>query len=122
MSLNFILSGFSGDAHFDDDEWFTLGSAKGTNFYWVALHEFGHSIGMEHSEKLGAIMYPWYQGYKGDDVDLTDDDVKGIQELYGEIIHYRVLFIRKFLIRLNLRGKILTTKPVLTVHVIFHKF
>jgi len=75
--------GFAGDAHFDDDEWFTLGSKEGTNFYWVALHEFGHSIGLEHSQKLGAIMYPWYQGYKGDDVELTNDDVKGIQALYG---------------------------------------
>ena len=82
--FNSTLLGFAGDAHFDDDEWFTLGSKHGTNFYWVALHEFGHSIGMEHSDKLGAIMYPWYQGYKGDDVDLTDDDIQGIQALYGK--------------------------------------
>eukprot|EP00794_Sanderia_malayensis_P004809 gene4809-5439_t len=75
--------GLSGDAHFDDDEHFTLRSASGTNFYWVALHEFGHSIGLEHSNKLGAVMYPWYQGYKGDDPNLQHDDIVGIQSLYG---------------------------------------
>eukprot|EP00795_Rhopilema_esculentum_P007741 gene7741-13574_t len=75
--------GLAGDAHFDDDEIFTLRTAQGTNFYWVALHEFGHSLGLEHSNHREAIMYPWYQGYKGDDVDLRSDDILGIQTLYG---------------------------------------
>ena len=78
------LLGLNGDAHFDDDEYFTLRSPQGTNFYWVALHEFGHSIGLEHSREKGAVMYPWYQGYKGDDVSLTRDDILGIQALYGK--------------------------------------
>ena len=81
----FFPTGFAGDAHFDDDEIFTLRTAQGTNFYWVALHEFGHSLGLEHSNKREAIMYPWYQGYKGDDVDLRSDDILGIQTLYGKV-------------------------------------
>ena len=28
-------------------------------------------------------MYPWYQGYQGDDFPLTADDIAGIQQLYG---------------------------------------
>lgn len=58
-------------------------SKKGKNFYWVALHEFGHALGLDHSNADGAIMFPWYEGYKGYDVDLSDDDKRGIQALYG---------------------------------------
>lgn len=82
----------SGDAHFDDDERYTLGTSDGTNLFWVALHEFGHSIGLDHSNIRGAVMYPWYQGYKGDDVSLTDDDIRGAQSLYGEQL-FELIFV-----------------------------
>jgi len=76
--------GLSGDAHFDDDERFTTRTRDGINLDWVAVHEFGHSLGLEHSSVLESIMYPWYRGYVPD-IKLNDDDVKGIQELYGEL-------------------------------------
>ena len=75
--------GLSGDVHYDDDEDFTLGTTRGKNLLWVTVHELGHSLGLEHSNERGAIMYPWYQGYQGDDFDLTYDDVAGIQNIYG---------------------------------------
>ena len=75
--------GLSGDVHYDDDEDFTLGTTRGKNLLWVTVHELGHSLGLEHSNERGAIMYPWYQGYKGDDFDLTYDDIAGIQNIYG---------------------------------------
>lgn len=48
----------------------------------VAVHEFGHSLGLGHSSNQKAIMFPWYQGYEVGS-DLPDDDRTAIQELYG---------------------------------------
>jgi len=75
--------GLSGDVHFDDAEEFTLGSTAGRNLLWVAVHEIGHSIGLEHSNVKAAIMYPWYRGNGGKDFDLNIDDIRGIQNIYG---------------------------------------
>lgn len=78
--------GLSGDAHFDDAEKFTTGTSAGINLDWVAIHEFGHALGLEHSNVRESIMYPWYKGYVPD-VKLTKDDILGIQQLYGKPIH-----------------------------------
>ena len=75
------LAGLSGDAHFDDDETFSTGTSEDINLDWVAIHEFGHSLGLEHSNVQESIMYPWYKGYIRD-IQLTNDDIKGIQALY----------------------------------------
>ncbi|KAM7448845.1 hypothetical protein ABFA07_003124 [Porites harrisoni] len=75
--------GLSGDAHFDDDERFTTGTSDGINLDWVAVHEFGHSMGLEHSNVRESIMYPWYKGYFPN-IELTEDDILGIQALYGK--------------------------------------
>ena len=53
----------------------------------MAVHELGHSIGLEHSNMKGAIMYPWYQHFDGSDFDLTDDDKLGVQMIYGILIY-----------------------------------
>ena len=57
-----FLKGLSGDVHFDDDETFTTRTRDGINLDWVAVHEFGHSLGLAHSNFLASIMYPWYKG------------------------------------------------------------
>jgi len=75
-------AGLSGDVHFDDDEEYTYKSAKGKNLLWVATHEIGHSLGLAHSSNRDAVMYPWYTAYNPD-MKLLDDDVLGIQTLYG---------------------------------------
>uniref|UniRef100_A0A3B3ZZ13 interstitial collagenase n=1 Tax=Periophthalmus magnuspinnatus TaxID=409849 RepID=A0A3B3ZZ13_9GOBI len=76
-------SGIGGDAHFDDDENFTYRSTSGYVLFMVAAHEFGHSLGLSHSTDPGALMYPTYSYRNPDTFALPQDDVKGIQSLYG---------------------------------------
>ncbi|OXU31482.1 hypothetical protein TSAR_017006 [Trichomalopsis sarcophagae] len=74
-----------GDAHFDEEEEWTLdssGNDDGTSLFAVAAHEFGHSLGLAHSSVRGALMYPWYQGIT-EDYELPEDDKHGIQQMYG---------------------------------------
>jgi hypothetical protein len=46
----------------------------------VAIHEFGHALGMDHSSVTTADMYPIYTGLKQAP---TADDIAGIQSIYG---------------------------------------
>ena len=88
----------SGDVHFDDAEQFTINIPTGRNLLWVAVHEIGHSIGLEHSNVRSAIMYPWYRGNGGKDFDLDADDKLGIQNIYGKVFFFLSLFPAEILI------------------------
>ena len=72
----------SGDAHFDDAELWSITPNVGTQVLNTLTHEFGHSLGLSHSNVPGAIMAPYYKGW---DVNLrlSNDDIQGIQSLYG---------------------------------------
>jgi hypothetical protein len=71
----------AGDAHFDEAEtWSVSDPATGIDLVTVAAHEFGHSLGLAHSDVGGALMFPSYSGINRA---LSDDDVAGIQALYG---------------------------------------
>lgn len=50
----------------------------------VAVHEFGHSVGLGHSSVESAIMYPWFYGEKNYK-DLSEDDRIAIEQLYGSV-------------------------------------
>ena len=75
-----------GRAHFDEDETFTHGTYSGTNLLWVAVHEFGHILGLDHTDIEGSVMYPHYPGYVPN-LQLHSDDISGIQSLYGKGAH-----------------------------------
>ncbi|XP_076875371.1 collagenase 3-like [Brachyhypopomus gauderio] len=77
----FPSPGIGGDTHFDDDETFTFSSPQGYNLFLVAAHEFGHALGLDHSKDPGALMHPIYS-YRNNFI-LPQDDVNGIQALYG---------------------------------------
>lgn len=49
----------------------------------MAAHEFGHALGLDHSTVPEALMYPMYRFLEGSP--LHEDDVRGIQHLYGEV-------------------------------------
>ncbi|XP_036379355.1 collagenase 3-like [Megalops cyprinoides] len=74
--------GIGGDTHFDEDETFTSGS-NGYNLFLIAAHEFGHALGLSHSDDPGALMFPTYSYSDPKSFILPMDDVKGIQSLYG---------------------------------------
>nr|XP_014432031.1 matrix metalloproteinase-17-like [Pelodiscus sinensis] len=58
----------AGHVHFDSDEDWTFRSPDdyGTDLFAVAVHEFGHSLGLSHSPAKRSIMRPYYEGPVGD--------------------------------------------------------
>ncbi|CAM2114906.1 matrix metalloproteinase-25 isoform X2 [Caretta caretta] len=80
----------SGDTHFDDEETWVYDpqatqQGAGTDLFAVAVHEFGHALGLAHSSTKESIMMPYYQGPVGlaHLYQLPPDDALGIQTLYG---------------------------------------
>jgi len=69
----------AGDMHFDVAENWTC-DTTGIDIGIVAIHELGHSIGLDHSNSMQAIMAPFYNGNL---TSLQQDDRNGAVTLYG---------------------------------------
>ena len=52
----------------------------GTNLLQTAAHEFGHSLGLSHTDDNDALMAPFYRGFEVKPK-LNQDDIKAIQVL-----------------------------------------
>ncbi|XP_004481111.1 neutrophil collagenase [Dasypus novemcinctus] len=74
--------GLGGDVHFDEEERWT-NTSENYNLFIVAAHEFGHSLGLAHSTDPGALMYPNYAFSEPSTYALPQDDINGIQAIYG---------------------------------------
>ncbi|XP_015261861.1 PREDICTED: matrix metalloproteinase-25 [Gekko japonicus] len=81
----------SGDTHFDDEEtWIydpeNMAPGRGTDLFAVAVHEFGHALGLAHSSAQESIMIPYYQGPVGlpHQYRLPLDDAMGVEQIYGK--------------------------------------
>ncbi|XP_067856787.1 zinc finger protein 335-like [Heptranchias perlo] len=68
-------------SNFDKDKMWGFCADAGYSLFLVAAHEFGHSLGLDHSAVKDALMYPMYS-YK-ENFKLHSDDAAGIQHLYG---------------------------------------
>ncbi|WP_369062391.1 matrixin family metalloprotease [Caulobacter sp. 73W] len=51
------------------------------DFYWTALHEIGHSIGLDHATFSTSVMY--YLKTASSAATLTADDIAGVRAIYG---------------------------------------
>jgi hypothetical protein len=66
--------------HFDDDERWVDSDTQNVDLLTVAAHEIGHTLGLGHSDDPNALMYA---AYSGPHRFLDNDDVSGIEGLYG---------------------------------------
>lgn len=73
---------YGGDLHFADSENWTLDEYNGKNLLGIAMHELGHSLGLDHSKVKGSVMAPIYRGWDPF-LRLSQDDIDGITALYG---------------------------------------
>lgn len=76
-SNSYNCNPLSGDAHFNDAFTWTV-NGQAYDLRSTALHEFGHSLGLDHSPDASAVMYATYNGR----IDLQPDDLAGIRSLY----------------------------------------
>lgn len=78
--------------------WFHIGflfPTPGFNLYLVAAHEFGHALGLKHSQNPQSLMYPTYRNRQPQNM-LSSEDIMNINALYGinsltYVVHREVL-------------------------------
>ena len=78
-------SSIAGDVQFDISESWEVGNSQGNSAFdlvYVAAHEIGHSLGLEHTSDTGSVLYPSVsanQQFQG----LSQTDVNEVLEIYA---------------------------------------
>jgi len=76
---------YAGDVEFDDtDPWQASGTQSIPDILGAATHEIGHTLGLNHTDVVGANMYWIFHRFQGLGTgQLFPDDLAGIQSVYG---------------------------------------
>lgn len=69
--------------HFDNERTWTAFNSSGINLYQVAAHEIGHALGLDHSRFPDSVMHMNIRDKFDSNFQLHEDDIQGIQKLYG---------------------------------------
>jgi hypothetical protein len=77
--------GYSGDVEFDhSDPWQEVGTQSVPDILGAATHEIGHTLGLNHTDVVGADMYWIFHRFSGLGTgQLFPDDIAGIRAIYG---------------------------------------
>jgi Matrixin len=62
----------------------TTVSFTGIDFFSVAVHELGHSLGLAHSPERDSVMFPYFKGFNDNPARLAYDDVLAMYDMYGK--------------------------------------
>ena len=64
----------------------------------TAAHEFGHSLGLSHTDDKQALMAPFYRGFE-QSPKLEKDDIRAIQVEIYKTLHINAFYDRQFIWR-----------------------
>lgn len=84
----------SGDAHFDESETWAVNlpiPANRVDLISIAAHEFGHSLGLDHSPDSTALMFAYYEGPHRF---LAPDDIASIRSIYE--FQWRIVYAQPY--------------------------
>lgn len=79
------ITAFDMAVNTQDHDWSTQGETNANDLYNTVTHEFGHALGLAHSDLSDASMYE--STYEGETIkrDIDTDDEHGMRYLYSEL-------------------------------------